>query len=165
MALLVMLPHNSLLVDIPLTLFCRSPFIVGLLAFCQRDLGFNQVVFPVQLGAYTGVAFLLGGSEQPSQFFFMEQQLAGAVGLADGVGTGGVKRSDAATQQPGLAGLDQHVAVDQLHFFQAQGFHLPALQGKASLEGVFDEVIVARLLVEDDGVVRNFGFFSHGRGL
>ena len=72
-----MLPHNPLLIDIPLAIFHGSAFVVRLLAFGEGDLRFDQVAFPVELGADTGVTFLFGGGEQSCQLLLMEQQFAG----------------------------------------------------------------------------------------
>ncbi|MNJ71268.1 hypothetical protein D3C77_677900 [compost metagenome] len=66
-----------------------------------------------------------------------------------------------ATHQPGLAILEQDVAVDQLGLAGTQAFNFPTGQGQAGLELLFDEIIVQRLFVLRDAALLLFLLLSH----
>ena len=83
-------------------------------------------------------------------------QLACTNGVGDDVGAGRGQGGEVATHQPGFAVLEQHVAVHQLRLAGTQAFYFPTGQDQASLETVFDEVIVSRFLVLRDGPCRMF---------
>jgi hypothetical protein len=69
----------------------------------------------------------------------VQQQLAGAGRVRLDVGGGGLQGGDQAAEQPGLAVLDDDIAVHQLHLAGAQALDLPALQHQAGLEALLDE--------------------------
>ena len=57
--------NDALLLDGPFAVFHDVALIVCLLAFGERYLALDEVSFPIDLGGYAGVAFLLGLGIQP----------------------------------------------------------------------------------------------------
>ncbi len=70
------------------------------------------------------------------------------------MGGGGGERGEVGAEEPGLAVFDQYVAFLELDTSGPQAFDFPALQHKTGLELFFNEVVMLRLFVEGDGVVR-----------
>ena len=85
------MPHNPLLLTIPVTLFVVIALIEIRLTFGQGDLNFNQMGLPIHRGADAGVTLLVDSSFQLVQFTAIEQQLARANRLGDIVGRGGCR--------------------------------------------------------------------------
>ena len=56
------MPHDALLLAIPVTLFFGVALVVVLLAFGKCHLNFDEVTFPVHGGAQHGVTLLLCGA-------------------------------------------------------------------------------------------------------
>ena len=86
--LAVGLPHDPLLVDIPLPLLDRGALVVGLLARGKRDLAFDQVGLPVHPGADAGLSLLLGRGKKAGQLLLVQQQATGAGGVGNDMGAG-----------------------------------------------------------------------------
>ena len=144
---LVMFPHDSPFLAIPVAVLFRGALVVNLFTGHQRELAFDLVAFPVKLEWHAGVALVLGDREQLGDLFAMQQQLSRARGVSDFMGAGGIQRHDMAAQQPGFTIANQDIGVGELCFTSAKAFDLPSCQRKARFEGFVDVVLKACLLV------------------
>ena len=68
--------HQTLFIALPVVILLRVALVVHLLAFAQRDLTFYVVTLPIQGGGDTGVALLLGGGKDLSDFPRVQQESA-----------------------------------------------------------------------------------------
>ena len=121
------------------------------LALRHADFDFAPGVLPVEGEGDDGVAFAVDAAVKVIEFALVEQQLAGAGRVADGVGGGHRQRREVGAEQEGFAVLEDDVAVADVGFTCAQGFDFPALQGEASFELLFDEVLVTGAFIQRYG--------------
>lgn len=120
------------------------------LALGQPDLALDAAPGVVQVQRHHGVAGAFYLADQFFDLFSPQQQLAGAHGIRVHMGGGGGQGADVGAEQIDLALFDDHVGFLELHPPGADRLHLPAFEGHARLETLFDEIIVKRLLVVDN---------------
>ena len=161
-----MFAQYALLLTVPVALFFGIAFVVLLFAFGKRDFSLDQVFFPIERGTHTGIALLLGGFKQSGQLFAVQQQFAGAGGIAHIMRGHGLQRGDLGASQPGLTIFEQNVALGDLYLAGAGAFHFPAVQGNTGFKFVGEVIVVTSSLVEGDRRTVLFWFLgSHGRAL
>src|SRR5690606_22801299 len=157
--------HDALLLALPVPFLGGVPLVVVGLALGQGDLALHHVLLPVQGEGDTGVALLLYGTGNAVDFPLVEQQFAGSIGLGHKVGRCGLQGGDQGVQQPGFAVFEKYIAVGELGLAGPQTFYLPALQGQAGLELIFEIIVVPGSPILRDGAGAGCGFagcVSHG---
>ena len=112
-----------------------------MLAFGQGEFNFHSAVLEVHPGGDEGEALLLGLADELANFFFVDQQLAGAQGgMVEDVAV--VVGSDVAVEQPEFAILEQPVGVFEVGLSGADRFDLGPGQGDSGLEFLQQEVVM-----------------------
>ncbi|MPN21743.1 hypothetical protein SDC9_169123 [bioreactor metagenome] len=108
-------------------------------------------ILPVQRKGDNSVAFTIHATIQGIKFTLIQQQFTGASGIAHHVRGGHRHRRKVSAEQVRFAVFQDHIAVADVGFTGAQGFHFPPLQSESRFELFFDKVFVSRALVERDG--------------
>ena len=80
--LAISVAHDTLFIDLPLTIFLGGALVVVLLTLGERYLTLNKVALPIQFHGDTGVAFLMHGREKLSELFAVKEQLLNTRGSA-----------------------------------------------------------------------------------
>jgi NSS family neurotransmitter:Na+ symporter len=156
--------HQPLFFPVPIALFFGIALVVLLFTFGEGDFAFHQVVFPIERGGHHRVALLFHRLPQFAYLSLLEQQLAGAGGVADKVGGDGGQWLDLGAEQPSLAILEDHIAVRQLAFPRPQAFDFPAGQGDARLKTLLDKEVEFGAFIESYGAaLRIFVVFRRHR--
>ena len=156
------MPHQALLIALPIAVFFDIAFIVLLFAFGEANLAFGAALFPVQGERDGGIAFALNGPQQVGDFLCVQQELAGALGFGMDVGGGGVEGVDECTEQKSLAVFQQHVAVTQLHFASTQAFDLPTFEYNTRLKPLLDKKVMFGFFIQGDRAALCLFFVGFG---
>jgi len=126
---------------------------VELLAAPQADLQLGVApVVDVEAERDEGQALRLRPAEELVDLVLVEEELASALRLVVPAVAGRV-RGDVGADEPGLTAVDPGVGLLQAHLAGPDRLDLRAGQDDASLEGVLDAELVARLAVEGDGLL------------
>ena len=134
------------------TSFDVFAFVVELFAFAKGDFHFGFSFGKVHFGGDDGVAFLVCLGSVFFDFRFVHEQAAWTFGVVLEMWSGLVVRGDVDPAQEGLPVSDVHVAVFERELPGTQGFDFGAFQADASLQKIFQMVVVAGFLVDPDGV-------------
>ena len=94
--------------------------------------------------------FEFHGPDQAIELTPMQQQFARPCRVRGNVGGGRRQWRNVTTEQPGLAGPDQDIALFELGTTIAQALDLPALQRQASFDALLDKEVMPCLLVESN---------------
>ena len=117
-----------------------------LFALCEGEFYLDFAILKVHAGGDQRESLLLRLSDQFSNFFFVDQELAGAKRGVVGV-VAVVIRADMAVEEPEFAILDQAVGIFQICRAGAYRFDLGPGQNHPSLEFFEQEVVMARVPV------------------
>ncbi len=101
----------------------------------------------MQVQRHQRKAALLDLADQLVDFFFFQQQFAGADRVGANVRGGGFKRTDVHADDEQLAISDNDVSFLELNPASPDGLDLPSFQDEARLEAFVNEVIVKCLAV------------------
>lgn len=152
--------HRPLFLAVPIPFFLGIALVVKLFTFGEGDFAFDQVFLPVKRCRHHCVPLLLHRFTQIFNLLLLEQQFAGANGIADKVGGHGGERLNLRAEQEGFAVFENHIAVGELAFARAKALDLPSGQGNARFNSLFKEVVEFGALIESDdaalGLVRFF---------
>ena len=141
------LPHQALLLTLPISLFDILALVILFLAFGQPDLQLDPAALVMQVQRNQCVARTLHLADQSPQLFGVHQQFAGAGRVGLYMRGRGQQRADMTADQVQPTVAQDYVGFRELHAACANGFRLPALQGDAGFEALLDEVIMECLAV------------------
>ena len=122
-----------------------------LLALGEADLELDATAFVVKVEGNKGVAALLDLADQALDLLGVKQQLAGAPGIGDEMGRDRGQGTDVRTDEEDFGAAHGYIALRDLGPPCADRFDLPAVERKARLVALFDEIIVEGFPVLDDG--------------
>jgi hypothetical protein len=117
----------------------------------QRNFQLGLAALPVQCRRHQGITFAFHCTDQPVQLAPVQQQFAGARRVRHDMGGCTQQWRDMKTEQPGLVILDHDVAFSELYAAFTQTFYFPALQCQSGLQAIFNEIVMACLLVQRNG--------------
>ena len=132
-----------------------------LLAFRERQRHFHAPVLEIHAQRHEGHAALDGLADQLADFVLVQQQLARAHRRMIGVPAVAVRLNVHVVHED-FPILHLRVAVAQVHTTLPDRFHLGAKQRDAGLERLDDVVVVVRLAVLRDVLLRGFAFGFFG---
>lgn len=124
-------------IDLFLKIFA---FIVVFFAAAESDFDFDEAIFEVEAQGNDGAPAGLDGLLPLTDFAFMEEEFARAVGVVVGGIAEGVL-GDMGVVKDGTLLIDADEGVVDLGEALADGFDLGAAQGDACFEGVIDKIV------------------------
>ena len=126
-------------------------FVILPFAAYESDLDFGEAgVVDIHAQGDDGPIALGGARVQVIDLASVEEQFAGACLLVIGAIAVSILGYVHA-HEPGLAVADENEALAQIHGADAHGLDLGACKGDAGFEGLFYEIVVARLAICGDG--------------
>ena len=124
----------------------------------EAEFDFGAALLEIDAEGDDGESFFGGALAPAFDFVFVEEELAGTLGIVV-IDVALFIRLDMRADEEEFAGLEVGISVFEGHSAGiAQGFHLGAGQGQAGLEGLEDVVVPA------DATVGYDDFFTHGDG-